>query len=133
MAVQTNVISGEVVLLKPQASGGSTPSMAFTTLTYASTLTIDSSSGSNFRCSLTGDVTIALPTNPTDGASINLWLTASGANRNVTLNAGIVIPTSSVYTSPITITSGKKARYKLQYDSVLNGGQWELISFVNGY
>lgn len=133
MAVQTNVISGEVVLLKPQASGGSTPSTAFTTLTYASTLTIDSSSGSNFRCALTGDVTIALPTNPTDGASINLWLTASGANRNVTLDAGIVIPTSSVYTNPITIANGKKARYKLQYDSVLNGGQWELISFVNGY
>jgi hypothetical protein len=133
MGVQTNVLSGEVVLLKPQASGSSTPSTAYSTLTYAATLTIDSSTGSNFRCALTGDVTIAMPTNPTDGTSINLWLTASSANRNVTLNAGIKIPTSSVYTSPITIASGKKARYKLQYDSVLNGGQWELISFVNGY
>ncbi len=108
-------------------------STAPNTLAYAATLTIDASAGSNFRCALTGNVTIALPTNPSDGASINLWLTASGANRTVTLNAGIVIPISSVYTSPITITSGKKARYKLQYDSTLNGGQWELVSFVNGY
>ena len=101
---------------------------------YDSTITPSISGAFSLkRIIATGDLTIAVPTGGTDGANLELWITASGADRSLSLNAGIKVPTSSVFTSPQTISSGKKAKLLLQYDATLNGGQWELTSFVNGY
>lgn len=105
----------------------------YVTVTFSSTLTVAGSADLNYRCSLTGDVTIATPTSPADGAEVKFWLTASGGARNITFAGGIVVPTSSSFTSPFNLASGKKAKAMLQYDSVLNGGQWELTSFIPGY
>lgn len=103
-------------------------------VTYASTITPTISGALSIqRIIATGDLTINIPTGGTDGANLELWITASGGDRQLTLKAGIKIPTSSVFTSPQTISSGKKAKLLLQYDATLNGGQWELTSFVNGY
>ena len=104
------------------------------TVTYSSTITPTISGALSIqRIIATGDLTINIPTGGTDGANLELWITASGADRQLTLNAGIKIPTSSVFTSPQVISSGKKAKLLLQYDATLNGGQWELTSFINGY
>ena len=104
-----------------------------TTLTYAATLAPASSGDIIYRVILTGNLTINLPTGPQDGDRVKLWLTASGAIRTVSLNSSIIIPTSSVLTFPVTIANGKKARLTLEYDATLNGGQWEVVTFVNGY
>ena len=104
-----------------------------TTLTYAATLAPASSGDIIYRVILTGNLTINLPTGPQDGDRIKFWLVASGADRAVNLNTAIKIPTSSVLTFPVTITSGKKARLMLEYDATLNGGQWEVVTYVMGY
>jgi len=113
----------------------STPGESFTpiSLAYATTLNTVGDARKTLRCILTGNTTIAAPTSPVDGARLTFWLTASGADRTVNLNAAIKIPSSSVLTFPVTITSGKKARLTLEYDGTLNGGQWEVVTYVMGY
>jgi hypothetical protein len=54
------------------------------TLTYGATLTPNMTNGGLQRCALTGDATIAEPTNGTDGEECLLELTAA-ATRTVTL------------------------------------------------
>lgn len=109
------------------------------TLTYAASLAPVSLGNVTYRVTMTGALTLNVPTFPGgvsaggDGDRIRLWLVASGADRVVTLNAGIKIPGSSVFTSPVTISSGQKAKLLLEYDASLNGGQWELTSFINGF
>lgn len=58
------------------------------TLTYGATTNTDASQGSLFRVTLTGDTTLAAPTNPVDGQRVVWELTASGGARTVTLATG---------------------------------------------
>lgn len=48
----------------------------------------DASVGTHFRCALTGDRTLGVPTNPTDGQRALWELTASAAQRTITLATG---------------------------------------------
>lgn len=102
-------------------------------LTYSVSVTPVSLRNGVYRCIMTGDMTLNDPSSPQDGDRVVFWLTASGSDRDIDLDSSIIIPTSSALTFPVTITSGKKARLVIEYDSTLNGGQWEVISFVNGY
>ena len=103
------------------------------TAAYAATLTVASHPNVLYRCILTGNVTIALPTSPSDGDKVRFWLTASGADRVVALNAAIKIPASSSLISafPVTILSGEKAKLMLEYDATR--AKWELTSFINRF
>ena len=113
-----------------EAPASTTPS----SITYASTITpVGSASLSIYRVICTGNLTINLPTGGLDGNKIRLWLTASGADRVVTLNASFKIPSSSTFSSPVTVPNGKKLKLLVEYDGTLNGGQWELTSVINGY
>lgn len=58
------------------------------TLSYGSTITPNCNNGSDQRVTLTGNTTVALATNPTDGQYLLLWFYASGADRTVTMNSG---------------------------------------------
>jgi hypothetical protein len=81
---------------------------------------------------ITGTLTVNAPSSGIDGDMVRMWITASGANRTVSINtATIVIPDSLVFVNPQTITSGKKAKLDIQYDAVR--AKWELSTFVNGY
>ena len=102
-------------------------------IAYAATIAPVSAADVTYRCVLTGAVTIGAPSGPTDGDSVVLWLTASAGDRAATLGVGIVVPTSSAFSGPLTITSGTKAKLLLEYDASLNGGQWELTDWSNGY
>jgi hypothetical protein len=68
--------------------GGGAPS-PWVTITYASTITPNLALGSNHQCTLTGDVTVAIPTGASDGQEFRLWLAqdATGGHQ-VTLAAG---------------------------------------------
>lgn len=58
------------------------------TLTYGATTNTDASQGSLFRVTLTGDTTLAAPSNPVDGQRVLWELNASGGARTVTLATG---------------------------------------------
>jgi len=128
--VTGNVVSNGVNLgVAIQSSTKLTGVTPYANVTYASTVTL--TPNTNIRLILTGNVALVNPVTAGDGDIIRIWATASGANTNVTLDANTVIPTTSVFTSPVTITNGQKARISMQYDSVRL--KWELVAFVNGY
>lgn len=103
----------------------------FSSVTYAASVTL--AQQSNNRIIMTGDMTVNLQSSPTpsDGALVYLWATASGAIRNVSLNAAIKIPTGSTFSGAQAVASGGKARFVFQYDATRT--VWELIQFINGY
>jgi hypothetical protein len=111
----------------PSSGGGTIP---YTTQTYASTFT--AVGGSRNRIAATGNITLAQPSSPSDGMQTRYWITPSGA-YTISMGTGIVIPTASAFSNPFTMTSGRKVKVMLEYDGTLNGGQWELTSFINGY
>jgi hypothetical protein len=109
------------------------PATAYASEAFASPLVLPGNLNLHTRCIMTADLQLGIPSSHADGVQLRLWLTASGASRNLSLAPGIVIPTSSSLTFPVVISAGKKCRLVLEYDAVQNGGQWEVLSFVNGY
>lgn len=115
-------------------SGGGGP--VISTATAATSALIDASlyqHAQTIRWSLTANTILASPTNPTDGKKLELWFTSSGTDATITFDTGIVIPTDSSFAGALTIANGKKAKILLEYDGILNGGQWELSTLINGY
>ena len=103
---------------------------AYSTTAYAATIT--PVANTQVRIIATGNIALALPTGGVDGARVKLWITASGSNVVVTLNASYVIPTDSTLTATLpTIVNGKKARLIVEYDATRS--KWEVIGFINGY
>lgn len=114
------------------ASGNN--SRAPVTVTYTTPLSL--SGAANFqiyRIVATGNLTLSIPTGHTDGGNMEIWVQASGVTVSLVLNGFIVIPSQSSFTNPHSIPNGKKAKLLLQYDGNLNGGQWELTSFIQNY
>lgn len=93
------------------------------------TTTLDYANGAFQKASLTGNVTLAVPSNGAEGTPLRLLLTASGADRTLSLNGSILLPTDSGIAFPKSLTSGKKYVVLLQH----NGTAWMLISLVGGF
>lgn len=101
---------------------------------YSEEFTFPASGGGIYRVNLEGDINLNPPKSGSDGDIVTLWLYAGGAgSKTVTLNSSIVVPSTITGSTPLTIALGKKAVYTIRYDQVLNKGQWELVSFQNGY
>jgi len=99
-------------------------------LTYEATVTPSIVDGLLRTTSLTGDVTLNEPTGADlGGVSWTWYVTASGAARNLSLHANIIIPSDSSFTSPKTLNSGKTYVLQLRYI----GSSWCLTSLVGGY
>lgn len=84
-------------------------SAGIVTLTDGATISTDASAGKHFRVTVAGDRTLAAPTNATDGMH-RIWeITASAADRSLTLTSGSSgsFEFTTNITSPITITNGK--------------------------
>lgn len=82
--------------------GGSTVS-PWHTITYAGTITPDLANGTNQRCTLTGNVTVAFPTGATDGAQLRLVLIQDATGgRTVSLATGWKLDGSEVVGNPST-------------------------------
>ena len=137
-------IDGVTVLLLGPLPVGVVATVAYTltlpieyadigTIAYAATINPPSGDGLVYRCVLGGPLTIGLPPASVDADRVKLWLIAAAANYTVSLHPNIVLPASSSLTFPVTINTGKKAKLLMEYDASLNGGQWELTSFINGY
>jgi len=67
-------------------SGLITP--AISTVPYAATIAVNAASATVFRVTMTGNLTLAAPTNPTEGQRIEFELTASGAARTIAWASG---------------------------------------------
>jgi hypothetical protein len=84
------------------------PSTSPVALTDAATIATDASLSTYFRVAVAGDRTLAAPTNPTDGQRVLWEITASGADRTLTLATGAAgaFKFSTSITSIPVITSG---------------------------
>jgi hypothetical protein len=84
-------------------------SAGIATLTDGASISTDASAGKHFRVTVAGDRTLAAPTNATDGMH-RIWeITASTADRSLTLTTGSSgsFELTTNITSPITITNSK--------------------------
>lgn len=78
----------------PTARGDAIPKSSYvdglppTSLTYGATINTDVDLSNYFRVTLTGNATLAAPTNATDGQRVMWELTASGGPWTVTLATG---------------------------------------------
>lgn len=87
------------------------------------TLTADLSAGTIHRATATGaGFTLAVPTNPVDGAQINVEVLAS-TSTSMTVHASILLTTG--ITTPIAIASGKRWFGGLRY---VTGVGWFLLA-----
>lgn len=98
-------------------------------LSFSSTLTIDASTGSLFRVTLTGPMTLANPTNPADGQRILVQLTQDGTgSRVLTLGSAFNVGGLTVTLS----TAANKVDFLLaQYRSAAT--KWDVLAFGAGY
>lgn len=98
-------------------------------LAFASTLIIDASTGSLFRVTLTGAMTLGTPTNPTDGQRILVQLAQDATG-------GRALTLASVWNvGPLTVTAStgaSKVDFLLaQYRAAVS--KWDVLAFGAGY
>jgi len=91
-------------------------------VTYAASVSIDASTGSLFRITATGALTVAAISNGVDGQQVMVQVAASGADRIVTWSVGGV--------STATVASGTTGTWTLRYYST--GAAWSLVSTSTG-
>jgi hypothetical protein len=92
------------------------------TLTYAATVTPDASVAKSFKLSMTGDAALAIPTNGAEGNRLFIAITASGADRTLTLNGSYRLTTGTSAT--IVIPNTKTQYIGLRY----NGTNWTVLA-----
>lgn len=110
--------------------GGGSPSVV--ALTFASTVTTDASAGDIFDLTLTGNVTLANPTNPVDGKTLR-WRIRQDAtgSRTVTLGAQFVIPSSATSPLPFSTAADKMDILAATYHA--GREKWDIVALVPGY
>jgi hypothetical protein len=103
-----------------------------TTLTYAATVTTDASAGDIFDLTLTGNVTLANPTNPVDGKTLRWRIRQDGTgSRTVTLGNKFVIPSSATSPLPFSTAANKMDILAATYHA--GRDKWDIIAFIMGY
>lgn len=91
------------------------------TIPYASAVTPDASLASSVAVTATGGLTVNTPAGGRIGQAVMVAITASGANRAVTLS-GIGLMPDTV--SPYTVTAGKTGYLGLFREA---GGSWRCM------
>lgn len=109
---------------------------------YSATINVDASGGGSLIVevgTLTGDVTLANPTSPSNRQRIEYVLKQDGTgDRSLTLGDKFRLPSSSSLVFPVDLsnnvdyaTAGAKTRLMAEYD--LDDDAWDVIAFVPGY
>jgi hypothetical protein len=122
--------SGSPVTKKVSASTLRNPHVA--ALPYAATLNTDASTGDIFDVTLTGNVTLANPTNPVNGKTVR-WRIRQDATggRTVTLGNKFVIPSSATSPLPFSTAANKMDILAATYHA--GRDKWDVVAFVPGY
>lgn len=115
-----------------QGAAGPAGASAVVALAYASTLNTDASVGDIFDVTLTGDVTLANPTNPVNGKTLR-WriLQDATGNRTVTLGDKFAIPSSATSPLPFSTAANKMDILAATYHA--GRDKWDVVAFVMGY
>lgn len=101
-------------------------------LSFSDPLATDASSGDVFDVTLTGNITLSNPTNPTDGKTLRWRILQDGTgNRTVTLGNNFVIPSSA--TDPLPWSTAANAMDILAATYHAGRGKWDIVAFVPGY
>lgn len=101
-------------------------------MTYSATLDTDAAAGDIFNVTLTGNATLANPSNPTDGKTIRWRIRQDGTgNRAVTLGNKFAIPFSA--TSPLPFSTAANRMDILAATYHAGRDRWDIIAFVMGY
>jgi lysophospholipase L1-like esterase len=112
---------------------------SITTITYAATITPNAASGNIQRVTLTGNTTVAVPTNPVDGQQIMFEFFASGADRTVTLTTGTTgsFKFGTTITTLPVVTSATTLRVGVIYRSAPGGtaanARWDVLAVAGGF
>lgn len=97
-------------------------SASVATLTFATTVTPDANTAKSFKLTMTGDAALAIPNNGVEGTRLFIAITASGADRTLTLNGSYRLTTGTSAT--IVIPNSKTQYIGLRY----NGTNWTVIA-----
>jgi hypothetical protein len=103
-------------------------SAGIVTLTDGASIATDASAGKHFRVTVAGDRTLAAPTNAADGMH-RIWeITASAADRSLTLTTGSSgsFELTTNITSPITITNSKTLFLGATYNATRS--RWTVLA-----
>jgi hypothetical protein len=123
--------AGTVGQIQSSAGSGS-GSPQVVSLTYASTLNTDASAGDIFDVTLTGNATLANPTNPVDGKTLRWRVRQDGTgSRAVTLGNKFNIPSSATSPLPFSTAANKMDVLAATYHA--GRDKWDVIAFVMGY
>jgi hypothetical protein len=116
----------------PPSSGTSsqTDTSPSLTTTNAGDVTINFTSGIFQQLVITNTTTLLVPTNGATGSRLELWITASGADRSLTITNSITFPSDSAFTGTKTLTSNQTYIVILRSP---NGTNWWLQTLVGGY
>lgn len=109
---------------------------------YGATITVNAAGGLPMIVqvgTLTGNLTLANPTSPTNRQRIEFILVQDGTgNRTLTLGTAFRFPSSSTLSSPISssnssifATANGKTRMLVEYDGA--DLKWDVVAFVPGY
>ena len=99
--------------------------------TVSGVLHVDASATQHVRAALVGDTEIGVPLNPVDGASLELWLNASGGDRSVTLDPSIALGLNGSDLFPWVVSAGQTIFLTLRYDG--HRALWFVTSIIGGY
>lgn len=113
---------------KAEQGGGSGPSAPYNAGNVSGDVVFVVSDGEIQKASLTDSAVVQVPSGGSEGSELELRLTASGANRNLSFNANIEIPSDSAVSFPKTLTSGKTYIVKLKRGAT----KWALVTLVGG-
>lgn len=101
------------------------------TVTYAATTTIDASLGNHFRITMTGALTLALPTNLVDGQDVLVELIQDATGgRALTLGTGWNVTTALTGAITLTTTGGTRSYIGGKYRSA--GAKLDVLAFATG-
>ena len=101
-------------------------------ITYAATLNTDASAGDIFDVTLTGNATLANPSNPVDGKTLRWRIKQDGTgSRAVTLGNKFNIPSSATSPLPFSTAANKMDVLAATYHA--GRDKWDVVAFVMGY
>ncbi len=101
------------------------------TLTWSSTVTINASLGNHFRLTMSGNTTLAAPSNPTDGQHIIIEVSQDGTgSRTLTLNAVFNVTTAITGAITPATTAGSRSYIGATYRAATT--EWDILAFATG-
>jgi hypothetical protein len=98
-------------------------------LPFGAALKPDLTDGPLRKCKLSGAATLTPPPYAKEGMHWECWFTAADADRTLTIDPAILLPSAGTFSRAITIPTGKRCIIVLKYD----GAAWMLTTQLGMY